>query len=204
MRILSGLLVLTVICATPTESPAFQSVRIANDTAVVPNGGAAAPALLAYGRPHYSEQAWKRGITGSVTIEALFDIDGNFKVLRVVSGLGFGLDETALDAVQRWRFAPATLNGSRVPVLAHINVPFNIAFAYADGDFRLESGNWQEYSSARPAFSFVEIGRDESWITIFDRSRSLSIRLPLMGGHSFWSTDSVTWTQLYDITPETL
>ena len=70
----------------------------------------------------------------SVTIEALFDIAGNFKVLRVVSGLGFGLDETALDAVQRWRFAPATLNGSRVPVLAHINVPFNMAFAYAGGD----------------------------------------------------------------------
>jgi TonB family protein len=180
----------------------FQSVNLANETFVIPNGVVTPPAILSYSRPSYSEDAWKRGINGVVTFEVEFDRDGGFKILRIVNGLGFGLDESAVDAARTWRFTPALNNGSRVPVIARINVAFKTAFNYAAGSFRFENGTWQEYTGSRRTFSFVEVGRDQTWITMLDGGRNMYIRLPLMGGPSFWSTDSVHWTQLYEVAAE--
>src|SRR5688572_14739082 len=82
-----------------------QSSRI-GDVATVPNG-VTPPLVMQYGPPQYTESALQNRIEGTVTVEAEFDIYGNFKVLRLVRSLGFGLDESALIALQNWRFAPA-------------------------------------------------------------------------------------------------
>jgi protein TonB len=74
----------------------------------------------------YTSEARAQRIEGIVTVEAAFDIDGNFTVLRVVNGLGYGLDESALASLRTWRFAPADRNASRVPVVARIEVPFRL------------------------------------------------------------------------------
>ena len=64
-----------------------------------------------------------------MTLEAAVDIAGNVKILRVVKGLGYGLDEKAMEAVPGWKFAPALRNGIPVEAITQIDV-----------DFRLENG----------------------------------------------------------------
>ena len=102
-----------------------QTVRI-GDVPITPNGGMTPPRLVSYIAPAYSDAARTSGVEGTVTVQAEFDIDGNFRVLRVVKGLGFGLDENALVALEDWRFAPAYRSGRRVTVIANIDIAFKL------------------------------------------------------------------------------
>ncbi len=56
-------------------------------------------------------------------LSAVIGEDGLTHDIRVVRPLGLGMDESAIEAVRRWKFAPAMLNGQPVPV--HINVEVN-------------------------------------------------------------------------------
>jgi len=47
-----------------------------------------------------------------VVLEVIFLASGQMKVTRVVSGLGFGMDDEAIHAAQRIRFTPAMRDGS--------------------------------------------------------------------------------------------
>ena len=88
--------------------------------------GITLPKLVSYARPLYTDEALQRGIEGVVTVQAEFDVGGNFKVLRVVKGLGYGLDENALAALTKWRFAPANRYGQRISVVTQIDVDFTL------------------------------------------------------------------------------
>jgi TonB family protein len=82
------------------------------------------PKLVRFTRPEYSDEARRLEMEGTVTIQAEFDIEGGFKVLRIVKGLGHGLDENALAALKGWRFTPAYRGGQRVSVVTLIDVKF--------------------------------------------------------------------------------
>ena len=116
---------LTITVTTPQIIAARQGVRIGN-LSTIPNGGMTPPTLLGYTRPTYTAEARTRRIEGVVTFQVEFDIDGNFKVLGVLKGLGYGLDETALAALKNWRFAPAYRSGQRVSVITQIDVRFDL------------------------------------------------------------------------------
>ena len=51
--------------------------------------------------------------------------DGFAHDLRVARSLGYGLDESAMQAVKRWKFKPAKSQGKPVPAKINIEVPFN-------------------------------------------------------------------------------
>jgi TonB family protein len=102
-----------------------QNVRLRNEIAI-PNGIVSPPQLLDHPNAAYTFEADQLGIEGNVIVQAEFDANGNFRVLHIVRGLGFGLDESALDALQHWRFLPATQNGRRVSVIAEIEIPFKL------------------------------------------------------------------------------
>ena len=76
--------------------------------------------------PEYTEEARQRRIEGTVRVQAAFDILGNFRIVRIVKGLGYGLDENALITLSRWRFTPAYKNGARVAVIAEVDIPFKL------------------------------------------------------------------------------
>jgi TonB family protein len=57
-------------------------------------------------------------------LEAVVDVSGRLTDISVVSPLGFGLDERAREAVEKWRFEPGRKNGNPVSVLATIEVNF--------------------------------------------------------------------------------
>jgi TonB family protein len=114
-----------LIPAIETTTVTAQEVRIGN-VPTIPTSGVTPPKLASYTRPAYTDEARRRSIEGVVTVEASFDGDGNFKVLRIVKGLGHGLDESALAALKNWRFTPAYRNGQKVGVVAQIDVNFTL------------------------------------------------------------------------------
>jgi protein TonB len=74
--------------------------------------------------PVYPETARKVRRVGTVVVEAIIDIDGSVRDVQLLKGLGYGCDEAAVSAVQRWRFRPAMLDGRAVPVYYRLSVRF--------------------------------------------------------------------------------
>jgi len=57
--------------------------------------------------------------------------DGRASDLLVLEGLGYGLDESAMNTIAKeWQWEPATLNGQPVDVRAKIQVPFGPVNSY--------------------------------------------------------------------------
>jgi len=77
-------------------------------------------------RPDYSEEARKNRVTGTVVVEAEFREDGTFGDLRVVKGLGYGLDENASEAVRKIIFVPAVQGGRFVVLKQRVRVSFQL------------------------------------------------------------------------------
>jgi TonB family protein len=86
-----------------------------------------APDVLEYTTPPlYSDEARRRRIEGIVTIQARVGVDGRIAAPRVISGLGFGLDQNALVALRQWQFRAGTQGGIPVEMTAAIDIEFNL------------------------------------------------------------------------------
>jgi TonB family protein len=85
--------------------------------------------LLSKTEPMYSEEALKAKLEGTVTLYVQIDPSGHPTNIKVVKSLGLGLDENALDAVQKWTFRPGMLKGEPVTVEATIDVSFRLNVA---------------------------------------------------------------------------
>jgi TonB family protein len=84
------------------------------------------PELVFKTEPEYSDAARKSRQQGTVILAVEVGTDGRAHNIRVVKGLGAGLDERAIDAVNRWRFRPALANGRPVAVPITIEVNFRL------------------------------------------------------------------------------
>jgi TonB family protein len=91
-----------------------------------PGSGITAPAILREVKPDYTEDARRRGLSGDVVLEIVVRSDGSVGTVRVVQGLGAGLDQRAVDAVRQWRFSPARRLGTPVDVLVEVAVEFRL------------------------------------------------------------------------------
>jgi TonB family protein len=89
-------------------------------------GEVKAPRALHREEPKYSPAARDGGVQGSVAIELVIDEKGRPTEKKVISPLGFGLDENALAAVRKWKFAPGTKEGKPVPVVAIVETNFKL------------------------------------------------------------------------------
>src|SRR5207237_5632409 len=68
-------------------------------------------AILSKPNPGYSTEARTIKLEGDVVLEVIFLASGQLQVIRVVSGLGHGLDEAAMQAARQIRFRPALRSG---------------------------------------------------------------------------------------------
>jgi protein TonB len=89
-------------------------------------GGVSAPAVLFKVDPEYSEEARKAKYSGTVLLSVIVDTEGKARDIRVVKSLGMGLDEKAMEAVQKWKFKPGMNKGTAVNVRAQIEVNFRL------------------------------------------------------------------------------
>ena len=74
--------------------------------------------------PAYPMELMRRNVHGTVTLYAVIRNDGSVTDIRVLRGVDDNLDEFARAALSRWRFRPATKNGSPVDLEAVIMIPF--------------------------------------------------------------------------------
>ncbi len=79
-------------------------------------------------RPLYSDEARKLKIEGEVLVEVVFTAAAKVRVLRVVQGLGHGLDEAAIQAAANIRFKPAERDGHAVDSPAVARILFSLAY----------------------------------------------------------------------------
>ena len=89
-------------------------------------GSVTEPVLLWKAEPEYSEEARKAKVQGTVIVRAEIDARGQVQNISVAQGLGLGLDEKAIAAVQKWRFRPGTRNGKPVTTPAMIHLSFRL------------------------------------------------------------------------------
>ncbi len=84
------------------------------------------PTVLARLKPTYSEEGLLARVEGQATVAVLIAADGTPGEPQVLNGLGFGLDEAALESVRHWKFAPGTLKGEPVAQVARVDVDFRL------------------------------------------------------------------------------
>jgi TonB family protein len=92
-----------------------------------PPPDATAAQILEKPRPAYSEEARRMKIEGEVQLEVLFRASGQVDIVRVVRGLGHGLDENAAQAARTIRFLPARRDGRPVDSTATVHIIFQLA-----------------------------------------------------------------------------
>jgi len=91
-----------------------------------PGSGITAPSIIREVKPEYTDDARKRGIEGDVVLEIVVRSDGSVGDVKVLQGLGGGLDRRAIDAVREWRFNPAKRFGTPVDVMVEVAVEFKL------------------------------------------------------------------------------
>lgn len=78
--------------------------------------------------PQYTAEAKAGKIQGDVVLQVIFRATGQVEVLRVIQGLGHGLDENAEVAARQIKFTPAKENGQPVDFPANVRIHFELAY----------------------------------------------------------------------------
>jgi len=89
-----------------------------------PASGADPPTLLDITMPKYSKEAKAAGVKGVVTLGFIVDEEGVAKNVRVLSPLGYGLDDLAVRAVKAARYRPARKRGRPVAYAVNLDIKF--------------------------------------------------------------------------------
>ena len=77
--------------------------------------------------PVYTEEARRLRVEGEVLLEVVFAASGELRVVRVVRGLGYGLDEAAIRAARQMRFTPAVRDGQPIDFEARLHIVFQLS-----------------------------------------------------------------------------
>ena len=96
------------------------------DGVYTPGHGVSMPVPVRTVEPEYSEPGRKARLSGSVLVYAEIDAAGHPRNLKVLRGMGLGLDEKAMEAVAQWLFQPGTKDGKAVSVRATFEVNFRL------------------------------------------------------------------------------
>ncbi len=78
-------------------------------------------------QPAYTQEGRQANAEGAVQLEITVDATGHVVSVKVLHGLGFGLDEAAMSAARQWTFAPATRCGKAVPTVIKGKVRFSLS-----------------------------------------------------------------------------
>jgi TonB family protein len=121
---------LTITSRTEPDPKIFTvptGFTVQDDSAIRRIGGdVSAPVLIYNVNPAFSEEARAAKKGGNVLINLVVDQNGNPTHVRVIRGIGYGLDEKAIEAVKQYRFKPAMQEGKPVPVELNLEINFKI------------------------------------------------------------------------------
>jgi TonB family protein len=86
------------------------------------------PEILDKPKPEYTAEGRSQKIEGDVVIDLVFKANGTIQINKVVSGLGHGLDESAVRSAQQIKFKPAKLQNEPVDFPARLRIEFRLAY----------------------------------------------------------------------------
>ncbi len=89
-------------------------------------GGISAPTAISAPDPDYTEEARRAKKQGTCELWLIVDSSGHPRDIKVIRGLGFGLDAKAVEAVKQWKFQPALKDGRPVDVQISVQVDFHL------------------------------------------------------------------------------
>jgi TonB family protein len=78
-------------------------------------------------RPVYPDEGRQLKIEGEVLLDVVFSATGQIRIVKVVRGLGHGLDESAVRAAEKIRFKPALRDGHPADSEAVLHIVFQLA-----------------------------------------------------------------------------
>jgi TonB family protein len=155
------------LVALALSAPAFLRAQTQDPTAPIVykiGDGISPPRAVYQPQPEFSEQARAAHYQGVCTLGMIVENDGTTSHIHVISGLGMGLDEKAIEALRKWRFLPAMKDGA--PVRAQIAVELDFQYANHRKIFELthaaNSGDAQAQLDLAHAFlQGKNVGKDE-------------------------------------------
>jgi TonB family protein len=83
--------------------------------------------ILSKPTPIYTDEARAKRIEGEVLLEVVFEAGGKLRVVKIVRGLGHGLDDSAVRAAEQIRFKPALKDGQPSDSTAVVHIIFQLA-----------------------------------------------------------------------------
>jgi TonB family protein len=98
----------------------------AADTVYEPGNGVKPPKLVHYVEPEFSPSSEEAFVNGLVRLSTVVTAEGLPTAVRVVTGLTKSENESAISAVQQWRFEPGTKDGEAVNVRITVEVDFHL------------------------------------------------------------------------------
>lgn len=134
-----------------TQSPSDQGKK---EGVFRVGGGVRAPEIILSSKPE-SGPACKPGRKGKCVLQLVVGKDGEPRDIKVVRPLGMGLDEKAIEAVQKWKFSPALKDGLPVAVQINIEIALRL-YDSPDGKF-LESVKAADAGDAKAQFEVSTI-----------------------------------------------
>ncbi len=113
------------------QSSGFANQTVASDAPkkkASADSGTSQVDILSKPRPEYTAEGRALKLEGDVVIDLVFLANGSVQVNHVVSGLGHGLDESAVQAAQQIKFKPAKRDGEAVDFPARVRIEFRLAY----------------------------------------------------------------------------
>ena len=83
------------------------------------------PQIVSQVQPRYPEVAKAARVQGIVILEAIINTEGQVEDVKVLRGPDL-LQQSAMDAIVKWKFKPGTLNGKPVKVIFTLTVNFTL------------------------------------------------------------------------------
>jgi TonB family protein len=83
--------------------------------------------ILSKPTPIYTQEARSLRIEGEVLLEVVLEASGSLRVVRIVRGLGHGLDDNAVKAAEQIRFKPAMRDGQPADSTVVLHIIFQMA-----------------------------------------------------------------------------
>ena len=84
--------------------------------------------IISKPQPVYPPEAKELHLEGEVLLSVNFEAAGKVRVIRVVRGLGHGMDEAAERAAEAIVFKPAQRDGRAVDMQADVHIIFQLAY----------------------------------------------------------------------------
>lgn len=113
--------------ASGTRASTEGSTEGPKNNGAATGGATSGVAILSEPNPAYSSEARTLRLEGDVVLEVIFLASSQVQVIRVVSGLGHGLDEAAIQAAKQIHFRPAIRGGKPIDFPARVRISFRLA-----------------------------------------------------------------------------